>query len=225
MTVKSNEDLPNDEKFLIFRALSHPTRVKILILIEENDLTFAPLKHKAAMESSGQLQHHLQMLSALIAYKSNGSYGLTDSGRKALDIFRESERSGRPFEDLCCLPTTNEMARYKQVGRAGSLMRLSAGLVLAALTVGIIATFVLTGRTALTFNLIGTSFVSVGIGGAVLFGFFGVSFIIASATRYPGCEITAIPNLFTHRKRYCSCLIAPFNLPNGRFLRSVEVQA
>lgn len=223
MTVNT-EELPNDEKYLIFQALSHPTRVKILALVEGNDLTFASLKHELGIESSGQLQHHLQKLSRLITEKSNGSYGLNDSGRRALDIFRESERSGRPLEDLCCLPAPSEMAQYKQVGRTGSLLRLSVGLILMALTIGIVATYLLTGQLALSFNLIGTSFASFGIGGAAFFGFFGVSFLIASVTGYPGCEITAIPNLFTRRKRYCSCLITPYNLPDGRLLQRVKAQ-
>lgn len=189
-------------------------------MIEGNDLTFASLKREVGIESSGQLQHHLQKLTALIAEQSSGSYGLTETGRRALDIFRESETSDRFLEDLRCVPAASELAQYKQVGRTGSLLRFSAGLILTAMTLGIIATYLLTGQLALTFNLIGTSFVSFGIGGAGLFGFFGVSFLIASVTGYPGCEITAIPNLLTTRKRYCSCLITPYNLPNGRFLNS-----
>jgi DNA-binding transcriptional ArsR family regulator len=219
------EGLPYDTKYLIFQALSHPTRVKILMLIEGKDLTFASLKHEVEIESSGQLQHHLQKLSRLITEKTNGSYGLTDAGKRALDIFRESERSGRPLEDLCCLPTPSELAQYKQVGRTGSVLRLSVGLMLMALTIGIIATYVLTGHLALSFNLNGTSFVSFGVGGAVFFGFFGISFLIASATGYPGCEITAIPNLFARKKRYCSCLITPYNLPDGWLLERVKAQA
>ena len=219
MTLNTDGEHPNDEKYLVFQALSHPIRVKILTLIEASDQTFSSLKHEVGIESSGQLQHHLQKLSLLITEKSNRSYGLTDAGIRALGIFRESKRSGRSLEDLCCLPVQSNTPQYKQVGRTGRIFRLSFGLVLMALTVGIIATYLLTGELALSFNLIGTSFVSFGIGGAIFFGFFGVSFLIASVTGYPGCEITAIPNLFTRRKRYCSCLITPYNLPDGRLLR------
>jgi DNA-binding transcriptional ArsR family regulator len=223
LTVKAGE-LPNEEKYLIFQALSHPTRVKILALIEGNDLTFASLKRVSGIESSGQLQHHLQKLSCLITEKNNGSYGLTDAGRRALDIFRASERSGEPLEHLCCLPAPSEMAHYKKIGRTGRVLRISIGLILLALTLGMITTYLLTGQLALSYNLIGTSFASFGIGGAGLFGFFGISFLIASATGYPGCEITAIPNLFTKTKRYCSCLITPYNLPNGRLLEKAGEQ-
>ena len=193
-------------------------------MIEGNDLTFASLKHEVGIESSGQLQHHLQKLSALIAEKSNGSYGLTYAGRRALDIFRESEGSGRSLEEICCLPAPSEMAQYKQVGRAGCLLRFSIGMVLIVLALGIVTTYLLTGQLALSFNLMGTSFVSFGVGGAAFFGFFGVSFLVASVTKYPGCEITAIPNLFIRRKRYCACLITPYNLPDGRLTQSVKAR-
>jgi hypothetical protein len=214
------EELPNDTKYLIFQALSHHTRVKILTLIAGGDLTFASLKRDARIESSGQLQHHLQKLSPLITEKDNGSYGLTDAGRKALDIFRESERSERSLEDLCCLPAPSEMAQCRQVGKTGSLLRLLVGLILMAMTIGIIASYLETHQMPLTFYLNSTSYVSFGVAGAMLFGFFGISFLIAAVTRYPGCEITAIPNLFSRRKRYCSCMITAYNLPNGHLLQS-----
>lgn len=213
------DEVPSDVKYLIFQALSHPSRVKILALIEGNDLTFASLKHGVGMESSGQLQHHLQKLSGLVMEKDNGSYGLTDAGRRALEIFRESESSGRSLEDLCCIPTPSEMAHDKQVGRTGRLLRLSIGSVLLAITVAILAVYLVTGQWALTFHLSSSSFVSFGPAGAIILGFFGVSFLISGITGYPGCEITAIPNLFSRDKRYCSCLITPFNIPNGRLLQ------
>jgi hypothetical protein len=213
------EEVPNDVKYLIFQALSHPSRVKILTLIQGNDLTFASLKHGVGMESSGQLQHHLQKLSGLVTEKDNGRYGLTDAGRRALEIFRESESSGRSLEDLCCIPTPKEMAHDKQVGRTGIILRLSIGSVLLAITIAILATYFVTGQWALTFHLSSSSFLSFGQTGAIILGFFGVSFLISGITGYPGCEITAIPNLFSRKKRYCSCLITPFNIPNGRLLQ------
>jgi DNA-binding transcriptional ArsR family regulator len=221
----NQKELPEDVKYLIFQALSHPYRVKILMLIEGNELTFASLKHELGMESSGQLQHHLQKLSGLVTEKSSGSYGLTDLGRRALDIFRESERSGTSLEELCCIPVATEMARLKEADRAGRILRLFIGAGLLALTVAILVDYLVAHQIALSYHFGGNSTVSFGFAGAVLFGFFGLSFLISGITGYPGCEITAIPNLFSRKKRYCSCLITPYNLPNGRLLQRKRTES
>ncbi len=213
------ENLPIEDRYRIFEALSHPTRVKILRLVEEKQLAFSALKHELGLESSGQLQHHLQKLSELVTIQEDsGSFGLTIMGRRALDVYRSSETSGRSLESVCCLPVRLEAPKTVRVGRTGSALRLSLAGVLLALT----AAFVATGQAALKFY--GSS-VSVGFGlsGTVIAGFFGVSFLIAGLERDPGCEITAIPNLFARkRKFYSTCLITPFNLPNGRLLESLE---
>ena len=211
-------ELSDDTRFLIFQALSHPARVKILILIEENELTFSSLKHELGFESSGQLQHHLQKLSDFITERQSGCYVLTDTGRRALEIYRESEKSGRSLGDVCCIPVARQMTKDKQVGRTGILIRISIAVVLLALTTVILIGFLAPGQMGLSLQLYGSN-VSFGIDGAIVSGFFGVSFLISAITGFPGCEITAIPNLFGERKRYCGCLITPFNLPNGSLLR------
>ena len=213
------ENLSVEDRYRIFEALSHPTRVKILKLVDEKGLTFSTLKHELGLGSSGQLQHHLQKLSGfIIIEKDSGCYGLTDTGRRALDIYGSSEKSGRSLEAICCLPVRLEASKTVQVGRTGSALRLSLAGLLLALTIA----FVASGQAALRFY--GSS-VSVGFGlsGAIIAGFFGVSFLIAGLEGYPGCEVTAIPNLFARRRKYyCSCVITPFNLPNGRLLESLE---
>ncbi len=220
------KELPSDERYLIFQALSHPTRVKILALLQGNDLTFSSLKHELGMESSGQLQHHLQKLSGLITDEVNGSYSLTSSGRRALQIYRESEKSDSPLAELCCLPTQSELALVKQINGTGVWVRLSIGSILTALTVGIVANFWFPNHTYLmAFDVFGGgSSAWAWVLDAIVFGFFGISFLISSVTGYPGCEITAIPNLFTRNKKYCSCLITPYNVPYGRFLQRRKVQ-
>lgn len=213
------ENFPVEERYRIFDALSHPTRVKILKLVEEKRLAFSGLKHELGLESSGQLQHHLQKLSWFITVeKDSGCYGLTETGRRALEIYGSSERSGRSLETVCCLPARLEAQENVRVGRKGSALRLPLGGILLALTVALVAS----GQTAL--NVYGSSIsVGFGVSGAVIAGFFGVSFLIACVDRYPGCEITAIPNLLVKGKKYyCSCLITPFNMPNGRLLESSE---
>jgi len=213
------ENLPVEERYRIFDALSHPTRIKILKLVEEKGLAFSSLKHELGLESSGQLQHHLQKLSGFIdVEKGSGCYRLTDTGRRALEIYESSERSGRSLEAVCCLPARQDSPMTVRVGRKGSVLRLSLAGLLLALTVALVAS----GEAALKFY--GSS-ISVGFGasGAIVAGFFGVSFLIAGVDGHPGCEITAIPNLLAGgRKYYCSCLITAFNLPNGRLLESFE---
>lgn len=215
------KDLSGDERYLIFQALSHPFRVRILALVGSQGLTFSLLKHELGIESSGQLQHHLQKLFGLISNEENGSYRLTSIGKRALDIYRESEKSGAPLAELCCLPAPSELARDKQISARGTLLRLSIGSVLSAITIGIVSNFFFPNHPYMkVFDVFGggTSVWS-WIPDAIVFGFFGLSFLISSFTGYPGCEITAIPNLFTRQKRYCSCLITPFNVPNGRLLK------
>jgi DNA-binding transcriptional ArsR family regulator len=213
-------DLANDKIYLIFQALSHPTRIKILTLVARHELTFSSLKHELGMESSGQLQHHLQKLSGLIEETGSSSYSLTSMGERALGIYRESERSSTPLAELCCLPSRSELAYDKQVSKTGSLIRLSIGLPLSVITVGIIGSHIFPSQTYLNmFDIFGGASVWGAIVDVIVFGFFGISFLISSLTGYPGCEITAIPNLFTNEKRYCSCLIIPFNVPNARFLQ------
>lgn len=204
-----------DERYRVFEALSHPTRVKILKLVGEKALSFSSLKHELEIESSGQLQHHLQKLTGLIATeKGSGSYALTGAGRQALNIYDSSEKSGRSLEAVCCLPTHLGSRQTVLVGRTGSALRFAFAGILLALT----AALVVTGQTSV--KLSGSSvFVGFGLSAAIIAAFFGISFLIAGLDRHPGCEIMAIPNLFAGKSRYyCSCLITPFNLPDGRLL-------
>jgi DNA-binding transcriptional ArsR family regulator len=213
------QNFPVEERYRIFEALSHPTRVRILKLVEEKGLAFSTLKHELGLESSGQLQHHLQKLTGFIATEqASGCYRLTDTGRLALDIYGSSERSGTLLEAVCCLPLRPDARNTVRVRRAGSALRLT----LAGLLLAFTAASVPLGQAMFSVN--GSS-VSVGLGvsGAVVAGFFGVSFLISGLQGYPGCEVMAIPNLLAGRsKYYCSCAITAFNLPKGRLLEPLE---
>ena len=46
----------------IFELLGHPTRVKIIELLGEQDQSFSELRRKVWVESSGHLQFHLANL-------------------------------------------------------------------------------------------------------------------------------------------------------------------
>ncbi|MDA4118144.1 MAG: helix-turn-helix domain-containing protein [Thaumarchaeota archaeon] len=214
------QDLSVDTRYRLFEALSHPTRARILKLVAEKELAFSALKRELGLESSGQLQHHLQKLSGFIELENqSGSYVLTDMGRRALEVYYLSERSGSSLESICCLPVATEASRARRVGRAGTALRLSIAGVLLAITIAFIDSSFTTGNS--TLGLSGPSyFIGLGLSGAIVAGFFGISFLIAGMQGYPGCEVMAVPNAVSREQRYyCACLITPFNLPRGRFLK------
>ena len=68
----------------LFEAISHPTRIKILRLLENEPSTFASLKRQLGISSSGNLDHHIKKLGELIEMQRDGLYGLTDTGKEAL---------------------------------------------------------------------------------------------------------------------------------------------
>ena len=105
----------NDSEYIYFEALSHPTRVRILSLIGEKELTFSSLKHELEIGSSGELQHHMQKLSNFVMTENKGSYDLTDEGRRALELYSESKKSGRSLEAICCIPHSTERAHNNQI--------------------------------------------------------------------------------------------------------------
>jgi hypothetical protein len=203
-------DLSDENRFQIFQALSHPVRVKILVMVSGGCKTFSSLKHELGIESSGQLQHHMQKLSGLVGEDADGTYVLTFLGKRAIEIYRQSEKSESSLRDCCTLPSPSTIAQNHQINRKGALLRFSLGIAFSIITAALIANYFLAGKVY--FTLGGAT---LWIGDAVLFGFFGISFLLVAFTGFPGCEITAIPNLFTHKKRYCGCLITPFNIPNG----------
>ena len=146
---------------------------------------------------------------------------LPRQAEETLRIYRESESSGKSLEEICCIPAPSQVAANKQVSTGGTAVRLTIGSALLALTAVAVALYFAKGQNLLSLKF-GSSYVSLGAGGVIILAFFGISFAIAAATGYPGCEITAIPNLFSSKKRYCSCIMAPFNLPNGRLLKKVH---
>lgn len=77
----------------LFEKISHPTRVRILRLLEEAPLNFSQLKSKLGIESSGNLDHHLKKLEGLISIDSNGLYKLSDEGKEALKAIKSLEYS------------------------------------------------------------------------------------------------------------------------------------
>jgi DNA-binding transcriptional ArsR family regulator len=50
----------------LFEKIAHPTRVKILELLEQSPLEFGQLKSELGVGSSGNLDHHLKKLEGLV---------------------------------------------------------------------------------------------------------------------------------------------------------------
>ena len=70
----------------LFEALGHPTRIRILQMLNANPLGFSELKKKIGIDSSGHLTFHLSKLVGLVKTNPEGRYCLTDSGREALRV-------------------------------------------------------------------------------------------------------------------------------------------
>lgn len=77
----------------LFEKISHPTRVKILRLMEASPLNFSQLKNKLGIKSSGNLDHHIKKLEGLIYLDSDGLYKITDEGKTVLIVIRSIEYS------------------------------------------------------------------------------------------------------------------------------------
>jgi len=72
--------------------LSHPLRVKILKTIKDNPLSFAELKRRVDIESSGHLQYHLSKLSKFVKTDEYGRYIFSDCRKDALFFVENVKR-------------------------------------------------------------------------------------------------------------------------------------
>lgn len=81
-----------------FDALAHPVRIKILKALQTEALTFADLKKRMDIESSGHLQHHLGKLNDLIQTDETGKYCLSDQGKDALFTVKTVENTAATSE-------------------------------------------------------------------------------------------------------------------------------
>lgn len=71
--------------------ISHPTRVKILKLLEASPLNFSQLRNNLQIKSSGNLDHHLKKLKDLIYLDSDGLYKVSDEGKEAIRAIKSIE--------------------------------------------------------------------------------------------------------------------------------------
>jgi len=89
-----------------FDALAHPARIRILKALQIGPLTFADLKKRMNIESSGHLQHHLSKLNDLIQTDETGKYCLSDQGKDAIFTVKTVENTAATSE-------TSRKARLK----------------------------------------------------------------------------------------------------------------
>jgi len=75
----------------LFEAISHPTRIRILKILEKQPSSFSVLKQKLKIDSSGNLDHHIKKLGQLISVQKDGSYSLSDAGKEALRAIESIE--------------------------------------------------------------------------------------------------------------------------------------
>jgi len=80
----------------IFEKISHPTRLKILSLLEDNPMNFGQLKTALRIDSNGNLDHHLKKLDTLIYLDVGGLYKLSDDGKEAIHAVQFMESTMIP---------------------------------------------------------------------------------------------------------------------------------
>ena len=105
----------------LFEKISHPTRVKILKLLEDSPLNFSQLKNNLGIESSGNLDHHLKKLKDLV-YLDSGLYKISDMGKEAI-------RAIKSIESSFAVKETYPVAQSRQI--FGALVMLLAIFILA----------------------------------------------------------------------------------------------
>jgi len=77
----------------LFEAISHDTRIRILFILRNHPIGFSELRHELGIKSSGNLQHHLGKLEALVHLNGEGLYALTVQGKEAIMAIRAVRRT------------------------------------------------------------------------------------------------------------------------------------
>ena len=100
---------------VLFEAISHPTRIKMLFTLETGPLGFSDLKRQVDISSNGNLQHHISKLSTLVKVDSNGDYVLSDEGREALAAIKSVRSVQTRNRSLPMVMTALAMLSYYSV--------------------------------------------------------------------------------------------------------------
>jgi DNA-binding transcriptional ArsR family regulator len=84
--------LEEDTYSIIFSALKHPSRRKIIRILDEGSSTYTELQKELDVET-GYLNYYLESLEGLISKTAEGRYCLSELGRSALGLVRRVEES------------------------------------------------------------------------------------------------------------------------------------
>ncbi len=93
----------------LFEKISHPTRLKILSLLQDNPMNFSQLKNALNIESNGNLDHHLKKLDTLIYLDQGGLYKLSDDGYEAIRAVQVMESSMPSKKDSAAFTQGNKV--------------------------------------------------------------------------------------------------------------------
>jgi DNA-binding transcriptional ArsR family regulator len=81
-----------DEYDRIFSALKHPVRRQILLFLEtKGEASFAEIQKDQGTDDTGLLSYHLKELAPLITQSVRGRYGLSETGKASIVLFRKVE--------------------------------------------------------------------------------------------------------------------------------------
>ena len=75
-------------KWELFEALSHPLRIRIIAILQQNELTFGELKRVLDITSSGHLTFYLTKLEGLVNRNTQGRYMITEDGQEAVRLMQ-----------------------------------------------------------------------------------------------------------------------------------------
>jgi DNA-binding transcriptional ArsR family regulator len=84
--------LEEDTYSIVFSALKHPSRRKIIRILAEGPNTYTELLTKLGVET-GFLNYYLESLNGLIAKDKNDKYCISELGKSALGLVRQVEES------------------------------------------------------------------------------------------------------------------------------------
>jgi DNA-binding transcriptional ArsR family regulator len=139
MGSENSSDSFSKERAELFEALGHPTRIKILELLANSPQSFSDLKKALDIDSSGQLQFHLQKLQGLIKTDPEGNYALTDEGKEALRVIT--------------LKSQTEPLPKKRLTRKKKYVTFLTVIIAIFVTVAVLSAFVVAAYSPLTINV------------------------------------------------------------------------
>ncbi|MFQ5758581.1 MAG: helix-turn-helix domain-containing protein [Candidatus Bathyarchaeia archaeon] len=83
-----------NEYDVIFTALKHPLRRRILLLLDEKgEVSFTDIQKTVGLEDTGLMSYHLRELELLVSQSARGRYRLSEIGRISVALLKKVERS------------------------------------------------------------------------------------------------------------------------------------